>query len=793
MVRVARTREPQKLSFVRNPAGGSILAASAGGQAEAEFDFMNDSPDVAAFELAVDSLPADWLGGVGSAFGTMAAASGGGALRLSLTPPLDAPVGEYDFSVRILSGGDAIAPATKLILRVEPPDEAALLAAAPAAPVLPPPLPEPDAEIAPTPVSEPTIPKPATRRRTPIAETPAPVVEAPAAEVAPIPEPAPAPQQVVLPPPVVTPKPVARVSEPVVFAPEPTPAPRPEQVLPKPRLVAPPPTPEPEPVAFALEPAPTSTPTPTLVRPAQALPKPRPVAPPESEPVLVDYKPSFAPQATPEEEDETQARDEEPSVLDLPDGGALALKPGETKLLRFAFTNETPREVTYVLDEDHSLPDSWITLVQDQVNLTRNGKGDVALRLSPPLNAEPGDYPFSVTLGPQGGILTPRALTLTVQATAAVKLSTKETVVKIGPMASFADFHLTIESAGNADTAFRLGVRAPQTEDSPHSATPLYETPQWRYLFDKELETLRSPATGRAPRPVPIRLRLQHKGPWWFGFRENHQVHVAAVPVTEPANSGKPGNDLTVTAVRQRFWPLPYLTLIPLFLLLLIPGSGGAGDLSVIEGKYQYHDGATDVYWVATPGPQKDVSLEWTAPKTALLRLSGALGTTQVFSSPKLGGGDYTGHITMNSAERSQDYNYQISRLIGGGDHSVAVRFVQTSPITPLEVDDTTGAPRQLAGPEVTLRVPRGKTAKLTLKNDAKTFNSLNYWLVKPLSPTASFKFLYSKNEGSLQQHQADDYPIVGTGAVGDTDQVVFVTTDAAKPVLTVNLKIVAP
>ena len=484
----------------------------------------------------------------------------------------------------------------------------------------------------------------------------------------------------------------------------------------------------------------------------------------------------------------------EAALVDLADGGAVALRPGETRLLRFTFTNETPRETTYVLDEDQSLPGDWITLVQDQVNLMRSGKGDVSLRLSPPLNAEPGDYPFSVTLGPQGGMLTPRALTLTVQATPAVKLTSKEAAVRIGPMASFADFHLSVESMGNADTAFRVAVLPPlaSSDGEARDSKPVYDTPQWQYLFDKELETLRAPASRQAPRPVPIRLRLQRKGPWWFGFRETHHVRVAAVPVTDATNGGKPVNMVEVTATRLRFWPMPYLTLIPLFLILLLLGSSGASDLSVPDGKYQYHDSETNVYWVATPGPKKDISLEWNAPKTAFLRLSGSLGTNPVFSRTALGGGGYADHIIMSASDPSQDYNYQISRLIGGGDRSVAVRFVQTSLVTPLGVRNKTKNPRPLAGTEVTLLVPMGKIAKLTLKNEAKASNALNWWLVKPLGPSASFKVLYSKNAGSLQQGQFIDYPIVGAGAVGDTDQLVFVTTDAAKPVLTVKLKLVA-
>ena len=761
MARVARTRGPEKLSFVRNPALGSLLAAPAGGRAEAEFDFINDSPEVAAFELAVDGLSPDWLGGVGPQSGAMAAASGGGTLRLLVAPPLTASVGQYDFSVRILCGGDAIAPATPLVLQVEPAAEASPLAATPTAPPLPPePVTGAAMVFAPEPVPEPFAPAaeagqaerpPAPRRRPVVSKTPpaeAPTVEAPATE-------APAAEG---------------------------------------RAIEPPP--QPDPVFIAPPPVSAAPPTPraNVVPPAPApVPRPRPAAPPpEEEAVLVEHQAAPA-RALPAEEEEAPP-EVEAALVDLADGGAVALRPGETRLLRFTFTNEAARETTYVLDEDQSLPGDWLTLVQDQVNLMRNGRGDVSLRLSPPLNAEPGDYPFSVTLGPQGGMLTPRTLTLTVQATPAVKLTSKEKAVRIGPMASSADFHLTVESAGNADTAFRVAVMPSQAAvgGEARDAKPVYDTPQWQYLFDKELETLRAPASRQPPRPVPIRLRLQRKGPWWFGFRETHQVRVAAVPVTDGANGGKPVNTVEVTATRLRFWPMPYLTLVPLLLMLLLLGSSGAGDLTVPDGKYQYHDGETNVYWVATPGPKKDVSLEWDAPRTALLRLGGSLGTNPVFSRTTLGGGEYAGQITMNSSDPSLDYNYQISRLVGGGDRSVAVRFVQTSLVTPLGVKDTTGTPRALPGTEVTLLVPVGKIAKLTLKNEARASNALNWWLVKPLGPSASFKVLYSKNAGSLQQHQAIDYPIVGAGAVGDTDQLVFVTTDAAKPVLTVKLKLVS-
>ena len=824
MERVARTREPQKLNYAQNPAAGSLLAAPAGGRAEAEFDFINDSPDVAAFELAVSGLPADWTTGVGPDSGTMAAASGGGALRLILTPPLTASVGEYDFSVRILSGGDPIAPATVLILRVEPPDEAALAAALQAASD-PPPLPaepvtggavvfapEPAPIAADVAAPEPVVavkPKPAPRRRVPdppVVEEAAPILESP-------------------PPPIIdAPPPIVEEAAPVLPEPPPPAVPPPPAPVvvpppPPPVVVAPPPPPPP---VFAAPPPvprmPDPTPPPAPSRPlaaapvveapapvARPVPRPRPAAPPpppEEEPVVVvDYQPT--PTRLPaDQEDEDAPPEQEPSVVDLADGGAVALKPGETRLLRFTFTNDQSRETTYVLDEDRSLPDDWITLVQDQVNLTRNGQGDVSLRLSPPLNAEPGDYPFGVTLGPQGGVLTPRSLTLTVQATPAVKLTSKEKTVKIGAMGSFADFHLSAESAGNADTAFRVAVLAPPSDSagSGRAPLPVYGTPQWRYLFDKELETLRSPGSGRAPRPVPIRFRLQRTGPWWFGFRETHQVRVAAVPVTDVGNGGKPENAVEVTAVRQRFWPMPYLTIIPLLLLLMALGSGGAEDLSVTDAQHQEND----AYWVVNPPDktEKTTTLTWQASPTTLLRVTGekvsgdqaavggAAGTSQVVR----GSGSLVCQASVKREEPDVEYHYKVSRLIGGGDRDVFVHYVFTRGDTPLKVqyqDVGHASYTAAAGPEITLTVPKSGYAHLNLTNGAKTYNDVDYWIVRQPHPdTSAFEVQSIDPKGTIEQGRSKTPVIRLTGHDdADDNKIVLVTSDADRPILTVTLK----
>lgn len=791
MARVARTKGPEKLSFVRNPAPSSILAALAGGQAVAEFDFTNDSPEVAAFELAVDGLSPDWLRGVGASSGAMAGADGGsGSLRLALTPPLAARVGEYDFSVRILLGGDAYAPPIALVLRVEPADESAIPVEVPPVTSPPPQVPvsalvvasPPEVSQAPAPEKPPPAVKPTPRRRPaavettpPVAETSVTLVETPAPLVETLPAIRPIPNPVL----------AERAA-----APPKTPDPEPEPVFSAPPRMS---VPQPMPT----QPRPNS-PEPTIT-PVQPAPRPRPAPPPMPEPeaVLVEYE---APSSgSPTVEEEGPDPEEEPAVVDLPDGSAFALRPGETKLLRFSFTNETSRETTYVLDEDQSLPGEWITLVQDQVNLTRGGKGDASLRLSPPMNAEPGDYPFTVTLGPQGGSLTPRSLTLTVQATPAVKLSTKETTLKIGPMSSFADFHLNVESAGNADTAFRIAVLPPQTADEQaRGIKPVYGTPQgqWQFLFDKELETLRAPASRQKPRPVPIRLRLQRKGPWWFGFRETQQAHVAAVPVTDPTNGGKPINTVEVTAIRQRFWPMPYLTLVPLLLLLLTLFSSGASNLEVTNAQ---HFG--DVYYVLQPegvGNTLPAKLSWEAPFYALLTLN---ATSNTNTDPL---GIVHGHFTDSYTvpEYGQERTYTVRPLLLGPETSVSAWFVPAATKNMLTLSQGVGSERPRPVPitpqsgsesSAQVVVARHKTLRLTLANMTPAAKGLriNVWFAqRPTDFTVQSATTINSNSINPGESITAQITANPSATPGGDAELTLVTTDAGHQVLHIHLRV---
>ncbi|MDQ2686572.1 MAG: hypothetical protein M3Y28_01765 [Armatimonadota bacterium] len=867
---MAKTKEADTLAYALNPKAGAILTAPAGGQAEAEFDFLNDSPDVAAFYLEVEGLPDDWVSGVGPSFQVYVAASSGGQLRLTLTPGLMAALGEYDFKVRILSAGLAVGDDLPLVIRVDPAPEGAVEsyvepspepepepispppaenngAAAQEAPVTPEPvfIPAPTPEPIPEPVSpiakatppvlepepEPVIvPTPApvllTPAPPPVLETkPAPVIEAkpePIFAPEPVVKPAPPPVQETKPAPVVETKP-----EPI-FAPEPVakPAPKPEPVQKTPLQVAPPPvvepkpTPAPPPPPVTPKPKPvpqtpvqqtpiTPKPAPTPARPAPPPPTPsRPAPPPpEEEAVLVDYNPRATSGGTPiaYDDDEEEKEVTEPFLMDPKDGTLIPLRPGERMLLRFPFTNLGSREQTYILDEDRSLEDGWLTLVQDQVNLTRNGTGELSFRLTPPENAEPGDYPLNITLGPQGGQLMSRALTLSMLATPAVELKTKTPSVKVGPAAKFLEFPLSVENAGNADTAFRIAVKAPET-DTPTDGAPtgsgdIYETPQWRYLFDKELESLRSPATGREPRPVPITLRVRPKGAWWFGFKQTHKFRVAAIPVTEPTNCGKPGNSLELTAIRSRWLPFPAL-----FLLLLIPismlfFSGGASDLTVTNAQYTQVNTGGDLngnaYWVVEPtnSNTKPVHLTWEARPLALLRLTGSpVGqeNNATVSRAVSSSGHFDDAQTVSSANRKLDYHYRISRLVGGADRDAVVHYIYTSSSTPLIVT-TSNSATPIKGNTLTLAVPSDptKVVKLIFKNGTNQALRLNRWIAQDLSKESPYKFAYSLGEGSLDTGQSEQIPIKRNPVSenwGQKDQIVFVTTDASRPVLTVNL-----
>ena len=768
---------------VRDPKAGTILAAAVGGAAEAEFSFYNDSPDVAGFCLSVSGLAADWVLGTDSDCEEMAAASGGGTLTLRLTPPVSAALGDYDFRVWIVSGGVRVSPETPLVLRVEPARNGGQ--AAPSKPAAEPSRSGRGTARRPETVSMPAVSFPSS----PVSRQAASPSPPPVSTQAPVPGPAPDP-----------------VPEQAAVAAESVAVPQTEPAV----VQAPAPKPEPEPVTTAAlspvrDPAPAPRPAPPPPRPA-----PRPAAPPpppepyESEPVLVDIA---QPMEAREDEDPDVPETTEPSVLEPPDGACLTLRPGETLLVRFAFTNDGPRERTYILDEDGSLEPGWVTLVKDQVNLTRNGRGEVSLRLKPPIDARPGDYPFAVTVGPQGDVLTSQVLTLVVAATPAVKIVADETRVNIGPFGSFADFPLSVESVGNADTAFRIAVKAPPVKQGDEAkntrgSETVYETAQWRYLFDREIDTLRSAGSGRPPRPVNLRFRLQRRGPWWLGLQETHSVTVTAVPVTDTANGGKTENIVELTAVRRRFLPFPapfaLLLLVPLILLLVVKASYlGATNAYVANNVY---------YVLGTPGSNAPMvaRLRWDAPFFAFVNVSSVQnGETSVHwmrharDEDKVGDVGYglektyevtRKKITVRFVPVKTDHKLQITT----GDLDYAHR--RDSPLPPVaqavEKVGEDGVPVQSA--TYALNVPRGRNVPLNLMNMTSRASSANIqlWVVARPDPSF-FAVLDSKDNDQISpMTAAAPLKIRVTGASpSDTQELTLVTTDGGNQIVHIKLK----
>jgi hypothetical protein len=835
-------------SYAHEPGPETVLAAPAGGQAEAAFDVTNESGDIATYHLEVDRLPGPgWASGVGRDFEQRVAPDAWETLRLTLTPPVDAALDDYPFGVRVVSSSVGEIRSVSLTLRVTPrveatpaPDvvpEAALSPAIEPEVALTPDPATPDADTPPTRAPEPTSAPAAGSQQTArpregehatadAAHTTAPgLASAPGSDAVQTADPGgsqPTPPAPSAPPSI--PKPdVVRGRPPVVEAPRAGPAAPPSGVssgraqaassgasVPQEQkpLIAAPPSPT---TARAAAPTTVAPPSPPPVSP------PPPTLYPEEAVTIVDVLPLDS--SIDQNGDQRELTPTENSVDDPKEGAVLSLRPGETLLVRFPFTNAAQREQTYIVNEDGSLETGWIEIVQDSVYLTPNGQGMVSLRLKPPLSAAPGNYSFTVTVGPLGGILTPRHLTLAVLATPAVRLTAQEPTVSVGPWASAVEFSLAVESAGNADTAFRVSVKAPEAETDGKEAASgpgdLYETPQWRYLFDKELEDLRSPSPRRTPPAEPIRLRVCRRGWWLWGRRDSHTFRVAAIPVTDPTNGGKPGNIVELTAIRKRVLPFPALGLIPLFFLgvmMLSLLSPGAERLWVTNSP---HYG--NLYYVllqeqATSSEPKPTVImparvRWDAPWFAWLRLE----RTDLPDRNEHGGIDDPVEVKKDAYEQVLTYTVRPLVVQQKNSPSINVLFV------PVRTDDklslhggsaTTGLqaarklnqdPKKVTVYESFVELPCliHKTARLVMENTTDPGKNLLIlvWLLKK-DPRIEVIGINVGDKIGLQISGKARKPIQIIYTAGqppapnEKPELLFVTTDARHHLLHVKLNV---
>ncbi len=604
-----------------------------------------------------------------------------GSLSLTIVPGSEAQEGDYPFTVQLLCNGDPVEGngALALVLRVSG-------AALPIAQSEPEPVVE-----ATRPAVEPPVKAPKVKKTVTVSErvsTGEPVADDLPAESAAST--------------VTEPEAQVRSAEPVTTV-EPDPV---DEVAA---------TPLPEPV---VEPEPIP----------QPIPKPKPPPEPKPEPRVVMFERKPEPEPEAEETDPTLAYASDQVLANPPEGTTLYVKPGETLLVRFNINNDQSGVRTYVLQEDRSLPSNWIALVRDQVNITPGGSGDVAFALKPPMNADPATYPFTVSYGVLGKPLTPCYLTLAVQATPATRMEVKKAAVSVGPIGRNVPFDLTIESAGNSDTGYRISVVQEAPDDSGEPGlVEVYETPTWTYLFDKEFENLVSPTAGRPPPPVPHRINIARKGIWWLGWRESHKVKLRSIPVTDVTNGGKGGNTVELVASRWRILPMPWFISLPLIYILVILLGSGASDFRITNA-LSGEDGA---YYVVGTQPEQnklDVHLAWTAPFYSALKLN---KIDQGHATPVNKSGDKaTDSAGVLEYGQAQRVSYEIGSRFFGTPEKADLRLVPVKSEDQLSVNlagariagsegkDTIGEEHvPVTTREMTVMVPRSGSISLSFAN----------------------------------------------------------------------------
>jgi len=715
-----------------NPTPGTVIDVPAGETVELLFTCNNDQQKVVTFELESSGL-GSWAD---EKTEHPVAPYDTSELPFRITPKPTTDLGDYPFKVRLTCGGDLVEPLgeRQLTLRVTegvpvPVDEPTPVVQAPTETV-------PVADLAPPKPKDEK--KPAVKKTITVAEpasAPPPVVEEPPPPIADEPEPE---------PPVVEAKaePAAPDPEKIPqYANTPTPSPQ-EPIpieLPEPKAVAK--APEPEPPAPEPEPVPSffNDPEPEIVYVEEPKPKPDPVPVARPEPKVVKVVDLEQTKGGPTWEDEEEEKapfvQADSTIANPKEGTSIYARPGEKVLVRFSIKNEQSGVRTYVIQEDRALPSDWIALVQDQVNITPGGSGDVSVMLTPPLNAQPATYPFTVAYGILGQPLAPTYLQLVVQAAPSIKLKAKATTTRVWvPFARALDFNFTIESQGNADTAYRISVKDPladrDDQGRPKGPDDLYETPTWRYIFDRELDTLSSPSANRAPTPEQHRMKLIRKGIWWFGWIEKHKMTVMARPVTDPANGGKGENVVELLGKRWRLFPAPAFIVIPLLLLLFIMVGSGATNLRVTNADTDDQG----IYYVVGTKPDDSsltVDMAWDSPFYAVLKGKKVENDQAV----PLSNMSHTAAIDTEKIDgygQAQKVSYEIGSKFSWVGRRVDVRFVPLKTVGRMELKDDGGhvisstpiasdaigeSKVPVHGQETTIIVPKGGSYHLNFTN----------------------------------------------------------------------------
>lgn len=494
----------------------------------------------------------------------------------------------------------------------------------------------------------------------------------------------------------------------------------------------------------------------------------------------------------------------EPVANDPSEAVSFPLEPGKSQVFAFPFKNDQKpeRERGYILDIDDELRRSdkreWAEIIRGEVNLLNGQEGALYARVLVPESAEPGEYDFGLLIGPRDVRLTPRRVRIGVRAVPAVRLTAKDATVVDGPfLRGFVDFPLTISPAGNSDTAFRISVVDPEVEIKSAAGGPsgasdvLYESRLWRYHFDRELENIKSPGYGQPPAPASVRLRVQRRGPWWFGFKETHKVHVRAVPVTDPLNNNVAGNELELTASRWRLTPFPPLFLIPLFLILLPFLVAKPSALTITNATYvaasedeKSRDRCFIVGDPAQSGGKLTAKVKWNASYLSPTSLISE-GATVAF--PAFVPGSIS-HAFTGDDPKPVTVEARATNLLGSGD-AAQIIFLNSRTGTPLEfvaVDDKTQLGTSESKPFIAkVMVPKSGLARLGIQNTAKQNNAVV--LLYARKPSSAYSIDGLLDSFTITQGETRTIKIKQVGAASD-DEIILVTSDKSKPLLRIAL-----
>lgn len=428
-----------------------------------------------------------------------------------------------------------------------------------------------------------------------------------------------------------------------------------------------------------------------------------------------------------------------------------SLRPGTSLVVAVTVKNEDTarRALRYSLTWDEPTRNdaakrAMIELIRPELNLIHGAEGELYARVSVPKGADPATVSIGFLVGPDG-YLKPVGLRVRIEPIPAVTLSAAKAEVKTSPFPKFyVDFELTVGQLGNSDTAFRITVVNPEVRIKTPTGYPtgdnaaVYESGVWRYSLDRELDNLKSAGFGNKPAPVPVRLRVERRGAWWWGRKESQTVTVRAVPVTDTLNGGQAGNEVTLTAVRARPTPFPPILLLVLLLLLWPIFGGRPTDLSVANADAQA--GAHE-YWVVKEGDKLSATVKWTNPFLMAANLTADGGNAQK-------AGLSQGVVTANVSEREP---YKVVTVgakspLGLGE-TIRIHFLRARPDTPLFVLSPTLKPDPESKID-TLRVPKSGVARLFLWNDSEDSSQITVRIVA-MPETYSISDL---GEGSLKR-----------------------------------------